>query len=182
MEILDIELFRKNLLVTQQYCYLQFKYAVKSVTQALRTIDKYNGVELFSYEPHAGNEFFEPFISVNWSLDPIFSEDKNLHNKLFDTQLHYKELFLADNPIKNMEAKGRILISEIDMTFVDGASEALSEGLIDINDCPPIDTWFYITDFEHGRLLYAWIPEHLIELVDKAIEVNFIDCIYWYEE
>jgi|GEM_PF-6674602 len=63
--------------------------------------------------------------------------------------------------------------------MLDGASESVSDGFIDINDCPPIDTWFYMFDDGHGRFLYAWIPEKFIGLVNEAIAIACMDSLYW---
>ncbi|MFC0517427.1 hypothetical protein ACFFGT_24665 [Mucilaginibacter angelicae] len=182
MEIIDTELFRKNLLATQQYCDLRLKNTVESVAHALRTINQYNEEALFSYELQPGNEYFETFVSVKWNINPIFSHDHSLYYKLFNSQLNYKKDFLNSTIIQDIDFNGRILISEIDMTVVDGASEAMSKGLIDLNDCTPIDTWFYMSEDEQNRYLFSWIPEPFVYLANEAVAVNCIDCIYWYEE
>ncbi|MEO3406567.1 hypothetical protein AAFN85_21815 [Mucilaginibacter sp. CAU 1740] len=179
---IDIELFNQNLLITQQYCYLQARYAVKNVAHALRTIDRYNDIKLFSYKENLGFGSIGPFVSITWTLNPVFSDDSGLYDKLFDAQLSYKHDFLTDKLINNLDTKGRILVAEIEQTVFDGASEAVSYGLIDIYDCPPIDTWFYMTKIKGLRVLYAWIPEYFVELADEAIAVNCMDCLQWYHE
>lgn len=83
--------------------------------------------------------------------------------------------------VREQKFEGRILIAQIDDTVIDGASEASSDGLIDIYDCPPIDTWFYLTENAGGRILFAWIPKQFINNANDAIEVNCVDCLKWLE-
>ena len=177
---IDIELFEKNLLATRQYCHLQAKHTQESIAHALRTIDRYNEIELFLYKEYSGFESFESFVSANWKSDPDKGE---LYDKLFDMQLSYKYDFLADKTIANFDIEGgRVLIAEIDKTVIDGASEAASQGLIDGYDCPPIDTWFYMVRVKGLRVLFAWIPEHFVGLVDEAIAINCINCLFWNDK
>ncbi|MEO6849086.1 MAG: hypothetical protein ABI203_06105, partial [Mucilaginibacter sp.] len=82
---------------------------------------------------------------------------------------------------KEVKYKGRILVSEIDCVVRDGISEAASNGFIDINDCPPIDTWFYTITYDRRRNIFAWIPDQFVNLVDEAIDVNCLGCMKWYD-
>src|SRR5689334_20081821 len=58
------------------------------------------------------------------------------------------------NSTKDINSLGKILRFQIEITTVDGAPVAGSEGFVDLYDIPPIDTWFYITKW----YLYCWIP------------------------
>ena len=67
--------------------------------------------------------------------------------------------------------------------MVDGASEVESKGFVDINDCPPIDTWFYkIWKNDSRWVFFSWVPQKFIEFADKAVAVNCVDCLTWYED
>ena len=110
---------------------------------------------------------------TKWNID-LF-ERHNFFNQIFDEQIKYKR----DNIIcKGTKFNGRIFVSEFECTVVDGASEAESNGIIDIYDLPPIDTWFYKSD---NNLLYSWIPEEFEDLANNAIEVNCVDILKWMD-
>jgi hypothetical protein len=117
---------------------------------------------------------------VKCSTHPLY-EDADLCKRLYNLQSLHKGK-TTFNSLPALDHKGRILIAEIDQTVVDGASEMESEGLIDLNDCPPIDTWVYLTSNKKGKILFAWIPEPFVSLAQATIDVNCIDCLFWYQE
>jgi len=171
----DNEVFQNNLLLTQSYCELQLKKGDNNPATALRTFNPiYNEDKLFSYKKIGF------YTSVQWSIDSLW-RNPHLYDELFEKQLAYKNasIVLVDN---NKKFDGRIMVAEIDVTVWDGASEAEAEGFIDVNDCPPIDTWFYKTLDDSQRIFFVWIPQQFVELVDEAIAVNCVDCISWYED
>jgi hypothetical protein len=181
---IDNTIFYNNLLLTQNYCELQLTAADSDSdpATALRTFNPiYNGHKLFSYKKGVSCYTGEEFTSVNWSIDPL---DRNLllYPELFEKQLTYKKNRIGSIN-DNTKFEGRILVAEIDQTVVDGASEVESKGFVDLNDCPPIDTWFYkaLTD-ENWIIFFAWIPKQYIEFADKAVAVNCVDCITWYQD
>jgi hypothetical protein len=166
---IDRKVFNENLLLTQTYCEMQLANTDKSAAEILRSFNpEYDGKQVFSYE-------FNTYKQVIWTRDPLYND---LYDKLFEDQMLHKRntVILSDT---NIEFKGRILLAEVDTTITDGASESVSEGFIDGNDCPPIDTWFYNTQNSTGRVFYAWIPEQFIALTQNAIDVNAIECITW---
>lgn len=180
MSEIDKTIFDENLLLTQAYCELQLKNTYKNYASILRSFNPgYNGKELFSFEfSHYSNESTaENWVSTNWTTDPL---ENNLYAELFEKQLAHKRAILGE--FVPIEYQGKILIAEIDLTVVDGASEQGSHGLVDFYDCPPIDTWFYKTKNDSSQVLFAWIPEPLVNLANRAIEVNPVDCLYWYNE
>ncbi len=170
---IDEQIFNENLLLTQTYCELQLQNTNSHIARVLRSFNpQYGGKELFSY-------VYDSCFTTRWHIDPLF-EYRNLYNKLFDKQLVYKkERITETDPHKQFE--GRILVAEVDLSFVDGHSQTESTGLIDSNDCPPIDTWFYMSKNKSGRVLYAWIPGKFIPLVNKAIDVNCVNCMHWHD-
>ena len=160
--------FDRNLLLTQTYCEMQLANIDKPITEILRSFNpEYNGKKLFSYQ----------YTQVIWSADPWSG---NLYDQLFEDQMLHKKSIIVLSDV-NIEFKGRILVAEVDSSVTDGASEAESDGFIDIHDCPPIDTWFYKTQNKTGRIFYAWIPEQFVELTQNAIDVNMLECFTWEE-
>lgn len=173
---IDKEVFKRNLLFTQAYCELQMQKPFTNNAEVLRSFNpEYKGELLFRFIHHS-----------NWNetiwheqVDP--SRDRVYYLELYKDQLRYKKDAVSIIN-EGITRPGKILIAEIDITLLDGASEAESDGLIDVFDHPPIDSWFYISENQNGRVLFAWIPEQFVEAVDRAIAVNCVDCLYWYNE
>ena len=175
---IDNEIFHKNLLLTQTYCRLQLKNEDADPATALRTVNpKYNGHELFSFKK--GNSFGVNLTTIEWNIDPI--HNGVIYNELYEIQITYKKSII-ERPGSGIEFNGRILVAEIDNVIPDGVSEDESEGFIDYNDCPPIDTWFYMTTNKDRRVLFSWIPQKFVALVRKGWEVNMLETFLWYED
>jgi hypothetical protein len=178
---IDKDIFNENLLLTQAYCELQLKNTDKNYASILRSINPvYDGKELFSYTLKCFSQESDKEYKflTEWGLDPLEQKNNFLYDDLFEKQLKYKSemIGVADS----REYNGKILIAEIDSVVTDGISEFESDGFIDINDCPPIDTWFYQTKKEDSRVLFAWIPEPFVSFVNKGIEVNMLNTFNWY--
>jgi hypothetical protein len=84
---------------------------------------------------------------------------------------------------------GRLLVYYPDADLADGAAEVASNGYLDVNNCPPHDTWVALLratsrpgqpDFESH--LVAWVPLAAVALVDEGIAVNPEGCIAWLDE
>jgi hypothetical protein len=178
---IDKNIFDENLLLTQAYCELQLKNTYKNYASILRSFNPvYEGKELFSFEfkQYSHESGIEHWFSTEWNLDPL---ENKLYDDLFEKQLKNKKEIIANIDPGEGEYKGRILIAELDLTVLDGGSEAKSNGLIDSYDCPPIDNWFYKTKNENGHiLLFAWIPEPFVFFANEGIEVNCVNCLNWY--
>jgi hypothetical protein len=183
MEKANKQNFEKNLLLTQIYCDRQIKNCDKNSASIFRSINPIiNGKKLFEFK--LTDYGFEPekrfAFSTEWSLDPYRDESSNWYKKLFELQLIEKqEIIKSVNYAEQFN--GKILVVEIDCSMTDGVSEVSSDGLIDVFDCPPIDTWFYFDNESSPRLLYAWIPREFVYQANQAILVNSVDCIDWYE-
>jgi len=179
---MDNTLFYESLLLTQAFCDKQLLNTDKNVASILRSINPiYHGKKLFDfkitdygYVPESRYGF-----STEWTLDPLRNES-TFYKDLFAFQLSQKRLIIGDSIIKH-KFEGRILVAEIDHTLTDGASEVASDGLIDVYDCPPIDTWFYFANDSAKRSLFAWIPQQFVYNANEAIEVNCLDSLYWFE-
>jgi hypothetical protein len=84
-------------------------------------------------------------------------------------------------------AGGRILVYGPDEELSDGAAEAETAGYLDVNNCPPWDTWISLTQFSDGASgraahLFSWVPPVFLDDVQRGIEVNPEQCIMWLED
>lgn len=179
---IDKDIFEDNLRVTQAYCERQLKNTDKNNASIFRSFNpEFKGQKLFKFklsdyglEPEKNYCFL-----TDWSIEPCSSTNDKFIPDLFDNQLNYKKSVVKS---QSDFYKGDILISEIDSTVVDGASAVESGGLIDDYDYPPIDTWFYITKGTQSRLIFSWIPNQFLQFANNAVEVNCVDCIYWFKD
>jgi len=178
---IDKAIFDQNLLLTQAYCELQLKKAYKNASSILRSFNPvYDGKELFSFKlrsintGHDGDHKF----STEWGLDP--TENVFLYDELFEKQLKHKSEIIEE--AAQSEYRGKILFAEIGSVICDGVSEFESDGFIDYYDCPPIDTWFYITKNDDRNVLFAWIPEPFTKNVNYGIDANALAILSWYRE
>ena len=90
----------------------------------------------------------------------------------------YKMNEMGIKPSPNLSL-GEILIYEPDCNIFDGLSEHETHGYLDVNDCPPWDTWIgYINSNGHTYVL-SWVPSELVSLVNAGFEVNCVECFYW---
>ncbi len=182
---IDKNLFSLNLSITQEYCRLQID---KNENDNAKVFRSYNPLikdkPLFSFKVQLFNSDIEPDLNyctlTEWIVDPTERENENLVDKLYEQQINFKKknVALNDKQIHH----GDILVSQIDCTVIDGASEVQSLGLIDIYDMPPIDTWFYLTRSKESRLLFAWIPADFKHYANEAVLVNCVNCINWFEK
>ena len=179
MITIDRERFFVNLRTTQTYC-----------EQQLLNKDKFAGITLRSFlNPiYEGGKWFvhppaceQPILWSDWEKD---SDPYNVEFfvSLFAEQLNYKQNLVGD--IRQQEVyRGKILVVEHGMNIPDGVVEEETGGFFDGFDLPPIDTWFYNDYSKETRgILFAWIPEQFIDLVDKAIATQFLDIIHWFEK
>ncbi|WP_316834528.1 hypothetical protein [Pedobacter nutrimenti] len=181
---IDEDIFNANLELTKAYCRLQIEGEVKDNAKVFRSYNPIlDGKPLFSFKTEYFNFDIEPNLNhctlTTWAIDPLDTE--NTVENLFVEQLAFKKESLSNNEFKEQSA-GKIIVSEIDYTFVDGASEIQSLGLIDLYDMPPIDTWFYLIKTEETRLVFAWIPDEFVHYANEAVLVNCVDCIQWFED
>ena len=77
---------------------------------------------------------------------------------------------------------GRILCTDFN-SDVCGAATEPSLGLLDWEDVPPWDTWFH-----HARvgpfsgIVACWIPDELVDTVQRGIDVIPVLCLWWDDE
>ncbi|MEP5338882.1 MAG: hypothetical protein ABJL44_18630 [Algibacter sp.] len=162
--------FLENLKLTQSYCEEKIEDTSKSLASILRTINPLiNGKQIFDYEK------IGYLTLTKWNLP----EEEYYADKVID--LFNKQLLEKKQIVKTSETKsnGRILVSEYQCSITDGASEDVAQGMIDIYDLSPIDTWFYIDN--KNNLLFSWIPEKYISLIDQAVLVNCVEILNWMD-
>ncbi len=177
---IDLEIFRRNLLSTQIYCEQQLTNTDKNCASILRSINPDNeGEKMFKfslYEVAVPNPFYT--FGTTWKLDPI--NTPNIIEELFKKQIKIKQTKYYE--AKNRKTfKGNILAFKVDETLVDGAASVSTNGLLDDFNCPPIDTWLYLTQEDNIRILLAWIPIQFVNFVNNGICVNPENCIDWFK-
>ncbi len=175
------QIFADNLKLTKAYCDLQLKNDISDNAKIFRSYNPlYGDKHLFSFVTERFDFEIEPNIKhctlTKWIVDP--TDKASIVDNLFTEQITYKKQFI-DSIETDKTYSGRILVSQIDCTVIDGASEVQSLGLVDLYDIPAIDTWFYMTRTKESRLLFAWIPNELVKYADEAVQVNCVDCINW---
>ena len=177
---IDQDLFNRNLLLTQVYCDLQLQKPFESNVKVLRSINpEINGQPIFSLDKVLFNTM--SFCGTIWKEYPFEFDIDILYQNLFIKQLSFKsEMVSITQPTTTY--KGKILVADVACAIPDGAAADESDFFIDDNDCPPIDTWFYLSKSEHGAVIFAWIPERFIDIVERAREVNALDIFYWYDD
>lgn len=85
-------------------------------------------------------------------------------------------------------ARGAILYFEPGLSIYDGASMVASGGYFDVENFPPADTWITYIAVDHSKpylsgFLLSWVPEELVDLVDRGITVDNSGSIRWaYDE
>jgi hypothetical protein len=80
--------------------------------------------------------------------------------------------------------RGRLLVCRVSESICSGESEHVTEGFFDVDDRPPWDTWVLGVvrpDTEHVMLI-SWVPLSLVALVNRGIEVNPYECIFWLDD
>lgn len=100
-----------------------------------------------------------------------------------------RERLLHLNYVLQGAHKGRVLICDCDCSMCDGLARDCSEGFIDVEDLPPLDTWFFYqsvkdsnTDRVIASVIYAWIPEVFIPLAEEGIHCNTSRSLQWIED
>jgi hypothetical protein len=175
--MIDKKVFLENLVLTQVYCDDKIKDASKSLAEVLRTINpEIGGVPIFDFERTQLEYLDNKQLTVTkWNLN-----DNQYYTEvvldLFVQQLAVKKQYTKTS---DTHFEGRILVSEYTCSVTDGASEVEAEGLVDIYDLPPIDTWFYIDHL--NKLLFSWVPEKYMLLFDNAVVVNCVDLFKWMD-
>lgn len=184
--ILDIDdsVFHLNLRLTQCYCEQQLRQREKPNSVILRSVINriYKNGKWINVPEREEFDFDEQTILwEEWSkiADPYNSDS---FNRLFDKQIDCKST-LIQKPRDEKTYQGKIIVVEYGLNIPDGAAEVETEGFFDEFDLPAIDTWFFKASDEHcGGVLFAWIPEQFVAIANKAIDIQFLNIIHWFED
>ena len=80
------------------------------------------------------------------------------------------------------DVRGRLLVCQVNESISSGESEAETQGFFDINDRPAWDTWVASAprppESSHATLV-SWVPWEFVLVVQRGIEVNPYQCIFW---
>lgn len=190
MLIIDFDQLRRNLLLTQAYCEQQLEKTNENPASILRSINPvYGGKNIFEFKQYYRGGA-DPYIyNTEWTIAPYW-DNTDLIEELYYTQIAQKQRLISPKSIKPT-VKGDIFVFSMDETLVDGAAAVDSSGFLDENNCPAIDTWFYLIEQERPsvlnligqerrRLLLSWVPEQFMAGVDIGIQVNPENCIDWF--
>ncbi|MBC9935048.1 hypothetical protein [Chitinophaga qingshengii] len=115
--------------------------------------------------------------SLHWSID--LYQEYHISN-LLEIAIKARE-GVTPAILKEITQKGKILAYQTCVTIVDGASEAESDGYVDVYDLPPIDTWFFLAAAPKNQygILYCWVPNAFVDAIDQAQAVNAIEPYEW---
>jgi len=181
MERINKEEFLANLRLTQAYCEQQLQHTEKNNASILRSINPVcDGKPIFQFKLEKYGVGASYYFAADWTIDPYKDASGFSFSELFQIQLQVKKQL--DLPSSRQMLDGEILVSEFDESVTDGAPEAESSGLLDIYDCPPIDTWFYELKRGGCRIFFAWIPRPFVEAANGGVEVCCVDNIHWFKE
>ena len=181
MITIDQAQFFTNLRLTQAYCEHQLGRKEQVEWTGLRsTINPvYQDGQCFAHMPGVIGEKPIPWDEWTMKSDPYYHDS---FIDLFRRQLAVKRS-LSSEMRHDEVCSGKILVIEYGQNIPDGAVEPATEGFFDEWDLPPIATWFY-NDYstERGGILFAWIPVKFVELADKAVAIQFLNILSWFEK
>jgi hypothetical protein len=184
MITIDQAKFFANLQLTQSYCERELQHKEKADWVILRSLIKpfcKDGqwfVHILSHDMATNGQ---PISVEAWAqkTDPYHPDS---FAEIFDKQLELKAA-KADKLSCENKYEGRILVIEYGLNIPDGANEAETDGFFDEWDIPPIDTWFYNdSSITNGGILFAWIPEKFVDLADRAIDIQFLGILKWFDK
>lgn len=107
-------------------------------------------------------------------------------SRLCETVCERRRLALLEMGVRADDSRldsGRLLVMFCEETLFDGAAEVESQGLFDVDNYPPWDTWVAITRHpSRGAILIAWIPNDLVAFAASGIEANPEQCLVWWSD
>lgn len=75
-----------------------------------------------------------------------------------------------------------MVIFEPHETLSCGLGEGETGGFIDVENCPPWDTWVaYLHESEETHYLVSWVPPPFVEKVDWATRVVMVEELRWLD-
>lgn len=151
-------------------------------------------------------------LAENPNMQPTLRTEQlqpNLFHAGYDDVVHSvgicREHHVRDDLPKSVSSMpdlcgGGLMVYFPEWNLSDGAAEYVSEGLFDVENLPPWDTWisFFIDKcnnknefkcynkqyYNKQDLIYllAYVPSELVELANKGIECNPEECIQWMSD
>ena len=73
---------------------------------------------------------------------------------------------------------GRILAFDVHCSMFDGLGKQETKGFVDACDTPPPEFWICYED----ELLFSFIPDEFIAIVNKAMDVSMSESLEWYSD
>lgn len=125
-----------------------------------------------------------PYSKDYWNSITKLSEYYDFQKRIVTDVVDKRSQILKEKGITLLKIdevlkKGGLFYTFINQTVTDGACETVSNGFFDIYDSPPWDNWILLYEDKNSEILVSWVPLSEVENVEKAIEVNIIDCIHW---
>ncbi|MCH8839445.1 MAG: hypothetical protein IH831_01965 [Planctomycetes bacterium] len=97
---------------------------------------------------------------------------QTLENREKLTQVHFD----------NVQIEGRILRHNFRETTYTCTPKERTDGFFDELDLPPWDLWIAISNDADNDVLLSWIPQELVDLVDKGVRSSAEENIFWVED
>ena len=140
--------FNFNLKVTAKWC--QGRQQSLSIDERFRAREVSPRIDI--------GDFSLNFLQKKEEIDRLVYERKKLVKPAVSEELNFK---------------GRVIVFYPERSLQDGFLAIESEGFFDSNDFLPWDTWFYydckIVEGESEELLYAWVPQASVRLIENAL-------------
>lgn len=103
-----------------------------------------------------------------------------LEDKISELEKAYDiKLSQLSTDIQALEPIGKVLLFYPDRNLGDGLFGLETEGFFSEDDLPPWGTWFYFESNDSENILYCWIPKKIVNIVNKAIQIDYCDCLSW---
>lgn len=114
------------------------------------------------------------------SPELIFPMQENVVQAIVGARHHHLG-FPKTAPASSL-AGGRLVIFEPHETLSCGLGAGETDGFIDVENCPPWDTWVgYIHESEDVHYLVSWVPPLFVEKVDRATQVVMAEELRWLD-
>ncbi|RBL90024.1 hypothetical protein [Chitinophaga flava] len=130
-----------------------------------QTIPQVNGVPAFYFGEHG----------VRWNVEP---DKVNIGGLLVDAMAARQVKALPS--LQEVLSMGKVLAMETEISLRDGGPAAASNDYADLDDLPPIDTWFYLSGNGYNNyILYCWVPTAFEPLMQEAQSIEILDNYDW---
>jgi hypothetical protein len=88
---------------------------------------------------------------------------------------------LTQGELDNTGIGGRILRHNFRETTYTCTPKERTDGFFDELDLPPWDLWIAVRNDADDNVLYSWIPQQLINLVNRGVQASAEGNIFWIE-